>query len=143
MTKTNIESKEELIKDLQVHLSNQSKAPIKELSDLNTETLNYLLNFAKEIIKLHGNFAIYCNVNLQGDYSLSTIDVSSERYIIDDSTVIAQIDIDVDQRYRRRTFNMYTYNENFDLSKDKRKQIRKLQKLTAKYAAKMYESENY
>lgn len=77
-------------------------------------------------------------------------DVSSEKILMlsvcigdpkKDANCVATIDWMIDDRYHARTFNVETYNESFDWSKDKLKLKKKLQALTAKYGAKFFEDE--
>ena len=60
-----------------------------------------------------------------------------------DIKCVATIDWAHDQRYNgRRTFNVCTYNEDFDISARNFKKLRKLQRITVKYSNKFWKAEN-
>lgn len=60
-----------------------------------------------------------------------------------EANCVASIDWLPDSRYdNQRTFNVCTYNENFDFNKADCHKCVKLQRLTVKYSCKLWESEN-
>lgn len=60
-----------------------------------------------------------------------------------DLNCVATIDWAHDRRYGgRRTFNVCTYNEDFDISARNFKKLRKLQRITVKYSNKFWKTEN-
>lgn len=56
---------------------------------------------------------------------------------------VASIEWYTDPRFDKVTFNVKTYNENFELSSRQRKQARHLQMLATKYASKFWRDINF
>lgn len=86
-----------------------------------------IINITFSAVKSAGGYASFDGY--QG--TALTIDFGLQNPITD-TNCVAQIDIDVDNRYHRPTFNVTTYNETFFLSGNMRKRRQALQRLAVK-----------
>lgn len=110
------------------------------------ETMQHLSEFVQKVKDLGG----VVDFDLNDELTVSSfndkaimLSVHLDKPATDDNCV-ASIDWLGDKRYDgRRTFDVATYNENFNLSHKDLKRAGKLQKLTVKYSSKFFRDENY